>query len=78
MVVKGAPASEAIGGPAYCGNYTVASSWSSQFGIQTAFTTLSVINYATDLIIYPAYRDTQLEGGRVVTPDQSYIPEHLP
>ncbi|KAI1381566.1 hypothetical protein F4677DRAFT_460635 [Hypoxylon crocopeplum] len=73
-----APASRAIGGPQLFGNYTVTSTWSGQFGDGEGFTTLSVIDYAQGLIVYPAYKDTQLLNGEVVTPDQSYPVQSLP
>ncbi|KAI4869125.1 hypothetical protein F4820DRAFT_408096 [Hypoxylon rubiginosum] len=73
-----APASQAIGGPQVFGNYTVTSTWSGQFGPGEGFTTLSVIDYAKGLIVYPAYKDTQLPNGQVVTPDQSYPVQNIP
>ncbi|KAI1139541.1 hypothetical protein F5Y05DRAFT_326174 [Hypoxylon sp. FL0543] len=73
-----APASRAVGGPQVFGNYTVTSTWSGQFGDGQGFTTLSVIDYAKGLIVYPAYKDTQLVNGQVVTPDQSYPVQNLP
>ncbi|KAI6088958.1 hypothetical protein F4821DRAFT_232628 [Hypoxylon rubiginosum] len=73
-----APASQAIGGPQVFGNFTVTSTWSGQFGEGEGFTTLSVIDYARNLIVYPAYKDTQLPNGEVVTPDQSYPVQNIP
>ncbi|KAI0843327.1 hypothetical protein F5Y06DRAFT_254666 [Hypoxylon sp. FL0890] len=73
-----APASRAVGGPQVFGNYTVTSTWSGQFGEGQGFTTLSVIDYDKGLIVYPAYKDTQLVNGKVVTPDQSYPVQNLP
>ncbi|KAI1408142.1 hypothetical protein F5Y13DRAFT_113453 [Hypoxylon sp. FL1857] len=73
-----APASRAIGGPQQFGNYTVTSTWSGQFGEGEGFTTLSVIDYPKGLIVYPAYKDTQLPNGQVVKPDQSYPVQNLP
>ncbi|KAI1106765.1 hypothetical protein F4804DRAFT_285035 [Jackrogersella minutella] len=73
-----APASRAIGGPQTFGNFTVTSTWSGQFGEGEGFTTLSVIDYAKGLIVYPAYKDTQLANGTVVSPDQSYPVQNLP
>lgn len=40
-------------------------------------TTLSVVDYAANLIVFPAYTDKQLTNGTVVTPDQSYTPQAL-
>ncbi|KAI0142428.1 hypothetical protein F4776DRAFT_506617 [Hypoxylon sp. NC0597] len=73
-----APASRAIGGPQQFGNFTVTSTWSGQFGEGEGFTTLSVIDYPRGLIVYPAYKDTQLPNGQVVKPDQSYPVQNLP
>ncbi|XXG97747.1 OPT super [Hypoxylon texense] len=75
---EAAPASRAVGGPQVFGNYTVTSTWSGQFGEGEGFTTLSVIDYAKGLIVYPAYKDTQLPNGQVVTPDQSYPVQNIP
>ncbi|KAL3440972.1 hypothetical protein BJX65DRAFT_300103 [Aspergillus insuetus] len=77
-IVEGSPASQAKGGPAPCGNYTISSGWSDQFGADAGFTTLSVVNEETRQIVWPAYTDKQLEKGEVVTPDQSYTPSVLP
>ncbi|OTA54908.1 hypothetical protein K449DRAFT_426025 [Hypoxylon sp. EC38] len=73
-----APASRAVGGPQKFGNFTVTSTWSGQFGEGQGFTTLSVIDYDRGLIVYPAYKDTQLVNGQVVKPDQSYPVQNLP
>ncbi|KAI1780445.1 hypothetical protein F4818DRAFT_435651 [Hypoxylon cercidicola] len=73
-----AVASQAIGGPQVFGNFTVTSTWSGQFGDGEGFTTLSVIDFARNLIVYPAYKDTQLPNGEVVTPDQSYPVQNIP
>ncbi|XDG03018.1 hypothetical protein ABKA04_002633 [Annulohypoxylon sp. FPYF3050] len=73
-----APASRAIGQAQKFGNYTVTSTWSGQFGEGEGFTTMSVIDYDKGLIVYPAYKDTQLANGQVVTPDQSYPVQSLP
>ncbi|KAL2822758.1 hypothetical protein BDW59DRAFT_149103 [Aspergillus cavernicola] len=77
-VVEGSPASQASGGPSTCGDYTITSGWSDQFGAENGFTTLSVVNEGTRQIVWPAYNDAQLAGGNVVTPDQSYAPSVLP
>ncbi|KAL1851110.1 hypothetical protein Daus18300_012657 [Diaporthe australafricana] len=76
-VVKGSPASQTNGGPATCGQYTVTSGWSGQFGPGNGFTTFAVVDYAAGLIVYPAYTDKQVQAGTVVTPDQSYTPSKL-
>ncbi|CRG82669.1 hypothetical protein PISL3812_00013 [Talaromyces islandicus] len=77
-VVTAPNASEANGGPSDCGVYTVTSGWSGQFGPGNGFTTLSVVDNKKRQIIWPGYTDKQLEGGNVVTPDQSYAPTALP
>ncbi|KAL4803946.1 hypothetical protein BDV18DRAFT_162356 [Aspergillus unguis] len=78
LKVQGEAASEANGGPATCGPYTVTSGWSDQFGADNGFTTLSVVDNKSKQIVWPAYTDKQLDGGKVVTPDQSYTPSVLP
>ncbi|KAI5864287.1 hypothetical protein GGS23DRAFT_563690 [Durotheca rogersii] len=75
---KAAPASRAAGGPQTFGKFTVTSTWSGQFGEGLGFTTLSIVDYAKKLIVYPAYTDGQLASGAVVTPDQSYPVYRLP
>jgi hypothetical protein len=77
-VVTANTASQANGGPSNCGDYTITSGWSGQFGPGNGFTTLSVVNNLSRQIIWPAYTDNQLAGGKVVTPDQSYAPAALP
>ena len=74
--VSGAPASRAPANGVVCGNFTVSSSWSGQFGDGKGFTTLAVIEGSQ--IIYPAFTDVQLVNGGVVSPDQSYVPQILP
>ncbi|CAJ2511205.1 Uu.00g068300.m01.CDS01 [Anthostomella pinea] len=73
-----ANATEASGGPVTCGAYTVTSGWSGQFGAGQGFTTLSVVDTDSKLIAYPAYTDTQLVNGTVVTPDLSFPVQTLP
>lgn len=65
-------------GPSTCGDYTVTSGWSDQFGADQGFTTLSVVSNPKRQIIWPAYTDKQLAGGKIVKPDQSYSPASLP
>lgn len=77
-VVKGNPASRTNGGPSKCGAFTITSGWSGQFGPGNGFTTLSVVDQAKRLIVWPAYTDKQLAGGKVVKPDQSYAVTKLP
>ncbi|KAI1769286.1 small secreted protein [Hypoxylon sp. FL1150] len=77
FTVKGSgtqPASQTDSSGNACGAYTVGSGWSDQFGADAGFTTLSVIDYASKLIVWPAYTDKQLAGGAVVTPDLSFAP----
>ncbi|RSL89570.1 hypothetical protein CEP51_001113 [Fusarium floridanum] len=75
---KTTKASKANGGPATCGDFTITSGWSGQFGADKGFTTLSVVSKSKKQIIYPAYTDQQLAGGKVVKPDQAYAPASLP
>ncbi|KAH7310599.1 hypothetical protein B0I35DRAFT_412091 [Stachybotrys elegans] len=72
------PASQAIGGPSEFGVFTVTSTWSDVFGIEDAWTTMSVIDFERGILVYPAYLDRQVAGGEVVEPDQVYIPEPIP
>lgn len=72
FTTKGKPASQAAGGPANCGSFTVTSGWSGQFGPGNGFTTLAIKNNANNKIIWPGYTDKQLVGGKVVSPDQSF------
>ncbi|KAI5866071.1 small secreted protein [Durotheca rogersii] len=60
-----------------CGRFTVSSGWSDYFGPDNGFTTLSVVDYAARLIVWPAYTDQQLADGRVVSPDLSFAPATL-
>ncbi|KAH6889497.1 hypothetical protein B0T10DRAFT_606783 [Thelonectria olida] len=71
-------ASRANGGPSTCGDFTVTSGWSGQFGEGNGFTTLSVVSKSKKQIIWPAYTDKQVPFGKVVKPDQSYAPASLP
>ncbi|QYS95466.1 hypothetical protein H0G86_002758 [Trichoderma simmonsii] len=73
-----ANASQASGGPVTCGPYTVTSSWSGQFGPNNGFTTFAVTDFSKKLITWPAYTDVQVQGGKVVSPNQSYAPANLP
>ncbi|KAL4907230.1 hypothetical protein BDW74DRAFT_148768 [Aspergillus multicolor] len=70
--------SEVNGGPSNCGDFTITSGWSGQFGADAGFTTLSVVDNVSRQIVWPAYTDKQLDGGEVVKPDQSYTPAALP
>ncbi|RDA95694.1 hypothetical protein CP533_1117 [Ophiocordyceps camponoti-saundersi (nom. inval.)] len=70
-------ANRANGGPVKCGDFTVTSGWSGQFGEGNGFTVLSVVDEKKRLIIYPGYTDKQLEKGQVVEPDQSYSAQRI-
>ncbi|KAF4340749.1 small secreted [Fusarium beomiforme] len=77
--VQGPNASKArAAGPGTCGDFTITSGWSDQFGADNGFTTLSVVSKSKRQIIWPAYTDKQLAGGKIVKPDQSYTPASLP
>jgi hypothetical protein len=71
---RGAPASRAIGGPSQFGPFTVTSTWTDGFGVPDAWTTLSIIHDEKKILVTPAYKDTLLQGGKVVEPDQTHIP----
>lgn len=72
-----APASRAPIDGVTCGPYKVSSGWSGQFGEGNGFTTLSVVNFAKKLIVWPAYADSEVVNGKAVTPDKSYAPANL-
>ncbi|KAL8288143.1 hypothetical protein RB601_004520 [Gaeumannomyces tritici] len=76
-VAAGKQASRAPQTGATCGDYTVTSGWSGQFGEGQGFTTLAVVNNVKRLIAWPAYTDKQLVNGKAVSPDQSYTPARL-
>ncbi|KAI1073799.1 small secreted protein [Whalleya microplaca] len=77
FTVTGSPASRTGSSGHVCGDYTVSSGWSGQFGEGNGFTTLSVVDFGKKLITWPAYTDKQLANGAVVTPDLSYAPTVL-
>ena len=72
----GNPTSRASYNNVKCGSYTISSNWSGQFGPCNGFQTLAITN--GKVIVYPAYKDTELAGGKTVTPDKSYQPQNLP
>ncbi|KAJ4267138.1 hypothetical protein NW762_003237 [Fusarium torreyae] len=77
--VKGPGASKKkTAGPSKCGDFTITSGYSDQFGADQGFTTLSVVSNSKRQIIWPAYTDKQLAGAKIVKPDQSYAPASLP
>ncbi|KAJ1322832.1 hypothetical protein MN608_11678 [Microdochium nivale] len=68
----GKPASATDGAGFKCGVYTVSEGYSDQFGKDNAFITLSVANFDTRNIAFPAYTAKELAGGKVVSPNKSY------
>lgn len=72
------PASRNNGAAQNFGDYTITSGWSGQFGPGNGFTTLAVVDNKNRRITWPAYTDKQVQGGNVVSPDQSYAPQNLP
>ncbi|KAI1843280.1 hypothetical protein JX265_007755 [Neoarthrinium moseri] len=77
--VSGSPASHTdLVSAATCGDFSVTTGWSDQFGADNGFTTLAVVDNVNRLIVYPAYTDKQLVNGVVVVPNQSYTPQALP
>ncbi|KAI1179874.1 surface protein 1 [Nemania sp. FL0916] len=82
LVVKGTTAvpkaSEANGGPSQCGAFQITSGWSGQFGPGEGFTVISVVETATQKIIYGGYKDTQVQDGKVVDPDLSFTVQQVP
>lgn len=74
--IKGNPASQASSHhPVKCGPYTVTWGWSGHFGPGKGFTTLSVVDNKKGLIIWPAYSDTEMHGGKAA--DKQYTPVKL-
>ncbi|KAI1387856.1 small secreted protein [Hypoxylon trugodes] len=76
FTVKGSPASQTDSANNVCGPYTIGSGWSDQFGPENGFTTLSVVDVAQKLIIWPSYSDATLAGGAVAA-DLSYPPTSI-
>ncbi|RDA84378.1 hypothetical protein CP532_2574 [Ophiocordyceps camponoti-leonardi (nom. inval.)] len=74
---NGIKATRSKGGPVRCGDYTVTSGWSDQFGEGNGFTVLSVVDDKKRLIVWPSYTDKQVEKGQVVDPDQSYSAQRV-
>lgn len=72
---RGKEANRATVGTQKCGDFIVTSSWSDQFGEENGFTTLAVKN--GELIVWPAYADSEIENGKRVSPDKSYAPQKL-
>jgi hypothetical protein len=72
----GRPASNSDWQNAFCGKYRINGGWSGQFG--PGFTTLPVVDDAAHLIAYPAYEDSALVNGNVVSPDRSFNVERVP
>ncbi|KAL5601444.1 hypothetical protein BROUX41_002569 [Berkeleyomyces rouxiae] len=68
--VSGQSASSATVTDALCGPFTINSSWNGQFGVDAAFTIISVTD--GKYIAWPAYTDQELDGGNVVQPDRAY------
>lgn len=77
-IVEGDPASHTNGGVSPCGPFTVSSGYDGQLGTTTkpkqGFTVLAIAHPVRRLIVWAAYTDEQLQGGKVVSPDQTYEP----
>lgn len=75
----GTPATQIRGsGPSECGAFTVTSGWSDAGGPGREFTTISVVDYAEGLIVYPSYLDSLVAEGKVVEPDLSFPAQLIP
>jgi hypothetical protein len=73
FAITGTPASQgSLTAAKACGTFSVTAGWSGQFGPGNGFTTLAVYNNANKQIAWPAYTDTELAGGKAVTPDKSW------
>ena len=75
----GTPATQIPGsGPSTCGRYTVTSGWSDGGGPGLEFTTLSVVDYEEEVLVWAGYKDNLVEDGQVVDPDKSWPVSGLP
>lgn len=73
----GKPASRSTGGAVTCGAFTITSGWSGQFAV--GFTTLAVVDYHKNRLVWPAYNDNEIgKKGEVVKPNKSYNPQAPP
>ncbi|KAI0973367.1 hypothetical protein F4678DRAFT_426532 [Xylaria arbuscula] len=73
FAVTGSPADQGnTSGTKTCGVFSVTAGWSGQFGPGNGFTTLAVHDNANGQIAWPAYTDSQLAGGKVVSPDKTW------
>ncbi|KAL1896248.1 hypothetical protein Cpir12675_002895 [Ceratocystis pirilliformis] len=54
----------------HCGPFTINSSWNGQFGLESAFTIISVTT--SKYIAWPSYSDRELANGNTVQPDRAY------
>ncbi|KAI1499951.1 hypothetical protein F5X99DRAFT_388274 [Biscogniauxia marginata] len=77
FTVTGSPASRTDSSGHVCGPYTISTGWDGQFGEGNGFTVLAVVDQGRKLIAWPSYTDKQLEGGNVVTPDQSWAVSNI-
>lgn len=72
---SGKIAARSNGGPANCGDFTLTSGWSNQFGDDHGFTTLSVVYNPLRQIAFPAYSDDELADGKA--DDKTYPVQQL-
>ncbi|KAI3324196.1 hypothetical protein HD806DRAFT_62653 [Xylariaceae sp. AK1471] len=71
--ITGTPASHSnLSPPVACGTFSVSAGWSGQFGPGNGFTTVAIFNNANKQIAWPAYTDTELAGGNVISPNKSW------
>ncbi|KAK0643145.1 hypothetical protein B0T16DRAFT_354590 [Cercophora newfieldiana] len=75
--LDGMPASMAVQDGMDCGPYHVSSSWSGQFGPDHGFTTLAIVDGEYRLVAFPSYSDEELKDGKVVVPDQGFVPHEF-
>ncbi|CAG9981964.1 unnamed protein product [Clonostachys byssicola] len=71
--VQGSPASHTNGPKVQCGVFSVQSGYNDQVG-DDPFSAVPISYEARNLIIFPSYKETQLAGGQVVSPDQRFSP----
>lgn len=66
---NGQGASKSHGGPVYCGDYRLESSYDSSMGADKGFTVIGVLDQARQLIAFFGYDDHETANGRTVKPD---------
>lgn len=66
---NGASAARSHGGPTYCGNYRLESSWDSHFGDDKGFSVIGVLDQSRQVIAFFGFDDNEVANNRVVQPN---------